>query len=642
MNLLCKLFAGSYDNIWKAIIRPNRDKYSSNDLGPYKFELNSKNYKRTDLIIPNKKLYKLKCSFWEPFDEEREYPQLPCVIYLHGNSSSRVEALGQLKHLLPLNITVFSFDFSGCGKSEGEYISLGINESDDVECVINYLKKTNKVSTIGLWGRSMGAVTCLLYASRKNNNLSAIFLDSPFYSLKLLIEELIEKNIKIPKFIETSMIDTLRNTILEKANFDIMDIEPYLFTKDCTVPAFFCHAKEDSLINVHHCNDLYNIYPGEKKISLVKGDHNTPRDKDLKNSGTLFFYHYLNLNDLKNNSIKIHLFNSNDINITDSSSTNMLSNIYKSFKFKSKIDLDNNKINNDDIFLRNNVNEKNDNENVAINYSYFQKCACNDLDKINDENKKMVLSSDIKEILTMSRISSEKNIKEANKNLLQPKNLDNIKKLKTASSTKNIYFKKNIYNPFTKSNTKIKPLVNNCHIFNDMHLINNNIKQNNKYNNNGKFFDNINMVKNKNFKIFQDDNRNNTINNSDNLYRKNLRHINILNNNKDCENINNVKNPFLFKFSNKNNIENEKQQKSFYRSKLSNTVKIRDNNKIYNNDKKWVIFEGINPYLKENKDYFKNKSLKKDNSLDDDKTIKNDETFSEINEGNYIKKTVKK
>ena len=44
MNLLCKLFAGSYDNIWKAIIRPNRDKYSSNDLGPYKFELNSKNY----------------------------------------------------------------------------------------------------------------------------------------------------------------------------------------------------------------------------------------------------------------------------------------------------------------------------------------------------------------------------------------------------------------------------------------------------------------------------------------------------------------------------------------------------------------------------------------------------------------------
>ena len=107
MNLLCKLFAGSYENLWKAIIRPNRDQYSTKDLGPFKFELNSKYYKRTDIIIHNKRNMKLKCSFWEPFDEEREYEQLPCVIYLHGNSSSRLEALGIIKNLLPLNITVF-------------------------------------------------------------------------------------------------------------------------------------------------------------------------------------------------------------------------------------------------------------------------------------------------------------------------------------------------------------------------------------------------------------------------------------------------------------------------------------------------------------------------------------------------------
>ena len=60
MNLLCKLFAGSYENLWKAIIRPSRDKYTSKDLGPYKFELNSKYYKRTDLIITNKRQHKLK------------------------------------------------------------------------------------------------------------------------------------------------------------------------------------------------------------------------------------------------------------------------------------------------------------------------------------------------------------------------------------------------------------------------------------------------------------------------------------------------------------------------------------------------------------------------------------------------------
>ena len=631
MNLLCKLFSGSYDNLWKAIIRPNRDKYSSKDLGPYKFQFNSKNYKRTDIIIQNKNQLKLKCSFWEPFDEEREYEKLPCVIYLHGNSSSRIEALGQLKFLLPLNITVFSFDFSGCGKSEGEYISLGINESDDVECVVNYLIKTSKVSTIGLWGRSMGAVTALLYASRKNNNLSAMLLDSSFYSLKILIKELIDKNITIPKFVENSMIDILRNTIIEKAKFDIMDIEPYLFAKKCNIPAYFCHGKEDTLINVHHCTDLYNIYPGEKKIYLVKGDHNTPRDREFKSEGALFFYHNLNLNDLRNNTININLFRSHNIknyslNINNNS-LNILNNINKSYKFKTKLDLDNN---NDDNNFQDILNEKKENEKTIHNYTYFPKCSSNDLDKINDENKKIALSSEIKKILKMNRNFSEKNVKEENPNKLKYMDLDTIKKIKTSSSTNNIYLKKKIHNPFSKTNTKIKPLLNNCNLLNDMLLIKNKINQNIRYNN-GDFLDNINTEQISN--IYKNDNlynenKNNTINNYDN-YRSKVRHINIV----KSDNINNVKNPFLFKFSNNyKNIENEKQQKTFHKSKLLNNIKFKGYDNYSNSKKKWVIFEGIDPYLKENKDYFKNKTLKKENSLVDDNTIKNDETFMEMNE----------
>ena len=174
--------------------------------------------------------------------------------------SSKTEAIGQLKHLLPLDITVFAFDFSGCGKSEGKYIPLGWYESDDVECVINYLKKTNKINAIGLLGRSMGAVTALIYSSRDKNNLSAIVLDSAFYSLKNLIEELIEENKKNPN----SMVETLQKTILEKSNFDINDIEPYLFDQKCPAPTFFCHGKDDTLINPHHCQDLYDIYPRKK------------------------------------------------------------------------------------------------------------------------------------------------------------------------------------------------------------------------------------------------------------------------------------------------------------------------------------------------------------------------------------------
>ena len=70
--------------------------------------------------------------------------------------------------------------------STGEYVTLGEREKDDVEVVIEYLRKgVNRlqstvyfpVSVIGLWGRSMGAVTALLHSSR-DPSIAAMVLDS--------------------------------------------------------------------------------------------------------------------------------------------------------------------------------------------------------------------------------------------------------------------------------------------------------------------------------------------------------------------------------------------------------------------------------------------------------------------------------
>jgi hypothetical protein len=144
MNLIAKMFGGSYDDLWKAVIRPPRDTYIDSDLGPEKFNIKGNNYKRTDFTLLNNRNNKLYCSFWEPYDEERECDRLPCVVYLHGNSSSRAEAVGEAKYLLPMNVCLFAFDFAGCGRSEGEYISLGWYEREDVEVVIDYLRKSVK------------------------------------------------------------------------------------------------------------------------------------------------------------------------------------------------------------------------------------------------------------------------------------------------------------------------------------------------------------------------------------------------------------------------------------------------------------------------------------------------------------------
>ena len=292
MNFLVNLFSSSYEELWKAIIRPFRDQYTEKDLGPKRFRINQKYYKRSDFSIINNRNIKLMCSFWEPFDEERECTYLPCVIYLHGNSSSRCEVVPNLKYLLPLNITVFAFDFAGCGYSGGEYISLGWYETLDVKCVIDFLRNSNKVSTIGLWGRSMGAVTSIMYAC-KDHTISGIFLDSPFYSLNLLIDELSKNKVSLPNFLVRQVVKMLKETVKEKGEFNIDDIEPVEYAKKCFVPSFFCHGKDDTFVNVHHCQDLYLIYPGEKGILLIEGDHNALRPDKLNEKASEFFYNAL-------------------------------------------------------------------------------------------------------------------------------------------------------------------------------------------------------------------------------------------------------------------------------------------------------------------------------------------------------------
>ena len=386
MSLLKSLFGGSYEDLWKAVIRPNRDEYKEEDLGPEKFKINHKYYKRTDFSKTNKRGLKLVCSFWEPFDEEREYTRLPCVIYLHGNSSSRCEAVAELKYLLPLNITVFAFDFSGCGKSQGEYISLGWYEREDVESVIDYLRKTNKVSTIGLWGRSMGAVTAIMYGDR-DPSVAGMVLDSAFASLKELIEELVKSRVKLPEFILNQATKLVKSTISKKAKFNLDEIEPKKYAVRCFIPALFCHAKNDTFVDKHHCKDLSDVYAGDKNVVYVDGNHNSTRPRYFRDSAAIFFYNTLQCERIKE-----------------------ISDDYNGFKHvvndNEEIKENNNK---DEINLNNNTND--------FNFQEFN--------NFNNENEEYMLQ----QILELSLKEYEGQNKQNNDNNINLNNNNNINNL---------------------------------------------------------------------------------------------------------------------------------------------------------------------------------------------------------------------
>ncbi|CAA0818046.1 alpha/beta-Hydrolases superfamily protein [Striga hermonthica] len=281
------------DQFINFVIRPPRADYNPDQyLWEKEFTLAGRKYKREDVELRNERGHALKCSHYIPLQLLDDSP-LPCVIYCHGNSGCRADANEAAVVLLPSNITVFTLDFSGSGLSDGDYVSLGWHEKNDLKVVLSYLRSNEKVSRIGLWGRSMGAVTSLLYGA-EDPSIAGMVLDSAFSNLFNLMLELADVyKIRLPKFTVKMALQYMRRVIQKKAKFDITRLDCVQVAPKTFIPALFGHAKDDKFIQSRHSDAIFKSYAGDKNIIKFEGDHNSSRPQFYYDSVSIFFYNVL-------------------------------------------------------------------------------------------------------------------------------------------------------------------------------------------------------------------------------------------------------------------------------------------------------------------------------------------------------------
>ena len=282
----------SYEAIWKAIIRPPRDNYDPDILGDKEYEYRGETYTKTDYTILSKRGFLIKCSFFQLDIKTRPNYIMPVVVYLHGNSSSRLEGTKMKFDLFKKKINLFVFDFPGCGLSEGEYISLGYHEKNDVKLIIDFVEKLPGVGKIGIWGRSMGAATAMM-CSVSDKRIHAICMDSPFADFKLLARDLCSNYSNIPGFIIETALLFVKRSVKSRNDFDFNDIKPIDYASSTTIPGFFIHAMNDELIPLDHTIKLYEKYSGNKSLNVVEGKHNSIRQKHVIEKVTKFFEKHL-------------------------------------------------------------------------------------------------------------------------------------------------------------------------------------------------------------------------------------------------------------------------------------------------------------------------------------------------------------
>ncbi|CEG38407.1 Predicted alpha/beta hydrolase [Plasmopara halstedii] len=220
------LFNETYEEVVQSIARPVRANYSVRELGDQSFWLDTlykkdEEFVREDFQLKNLRGEHLVCSFWRrravrdgdhiakvarvaspsltstlDSDEKNRVKDCfagklpaktsgtdcnfrrsslqtqlmnvdPCIVYLHGLSSSRQECIYLHRKVLASGFSLFALDLSGSGLSGGDRVSFGYFEQDDLRIVVDYLYATGRASAVGIWGRDIGSVAALLHVKER-------------------------------------------------------------------------------------------------------------------------------------------------------------------------------------------------------------------------------------------------------------------------------------------------------------------------------------------------------------------------------------------------------------------------------------------------------------------------------------------
>lgn len=134
-------------------------------------------------------------------------------------------------------------------------------------------------SDIVLWGRSMGAVTGLLfmqddkYEKIARRYVRMLVLDSPFCSWTKVTEEIASKRTKMPQFLTDMIVKLVRNQVMKTHGIDLSMVD-VTNCNDIAVPAVFVYSKEDDLVSWKHSDTIFQGYGGPKERVEITTSHN--------------------------------------------------------------------------------------------------------------------------------------------------------------------------------------------------------------------------------------------------------------------------------------------------------------------------------------------------------------------------------
>ncbi|MDR1466936.1 MAG: alpha/beta hydrolase [Oscillospiraceae bacterium] len=193
------------------------------------------------------------------------------IIAVHGYASNRTRLYDRVQGFFEQGFNVLSIDCRGCGKSQGDFMTMGLLDRLDVIDWCKMIIEKQPKCEIVLYGTSMGGATVMM-ASGENEilpkNIKCIVEDCGYTSARNIFCFQLKDQFGLPPF---PIINALNLVTKIRAKFDLNQASCIEQLKKNKLPIMFIHGTKDEFVPFDMVHELFKSTNAEKKLYTVNG-----------------------------------------------------------------------------------------------------------------------------------------------------------------------------------------------------------------------------------------------------------------------------------------------------------------------------------------------------------------------------------
>jgi pimeloyl-ACP methyl ester carboxylesterase len=196
------------------------------------------------------------------------------VFLLHGIRSHKESLVEVAEHLARGGYRAVLVDSRGQGRSTGEWLTYGVQESRDLSQLLDALHVPGSMP-VGVMGASYGAATAIEWAGREPRIGAAVAL-APFASLRDVAPGYVRRALPgIGRVLPMALVQATVNAAGRMARFDPDEASPVRVIAARDVPVLIFHGTADDHIPAMQSRFLATTAPEHTSLVLLEGQgHN--------------------------------------------------------------------------------------------------------------------------------------------------------------------------------------------------------------------------------------------------------------------------------------------------------------------------------------------------------------------------------